>query len=134
PDRPVDVLLARAREREHDRPADELRHPPDGVEVALRAGGEARLDHVDAEVVQLPRDCELLLHVHGRAWGLLPVAEGRVEDLHPVHRHLLSAVPGTPGATNRPARGPRNKKATSGWSRPWRPREVGRLGAPPTLP
>src|SRR5438034_1201938 len=91
----VDVLLARAGEREDDRLRDHLRDAPDGLEVALRGGGEPRLDHVHAQVLELARDRELLLHVHGGAGRLLPVAQGRVEDLYPVHRRspLRQLVP-----------------------------------------
>src|SRR5213079_22118 len=95
---------------------DRLGHAPHGLEVALGGGGEAGLDHVHPQVLQLARDRELLLHVHGGAGRLLAVAQGGVEDLYPVHRRLLYASSSrkTPGATTRPARGPRNKKATGG--------------------
>ena len=52
----------------------------DRLEVARRRGGEARLDHVDAEVAQRPRDLELLPEVHRRAGRLLAVAQRGVED------------------------------------------------------
>src|SRR5204863_9695498 len=125
----VHVLLARAGEREDDRLRDRRGHAPDGLEVALGGGGEAGLDHVHPQVLQLARDRELLLHVHGGAGRLLAVAQGGVEDLYPVHGRLLYASSSrkTPGATNRPARGPRNKKATGGWSRPWHPLEKVRV-------
>jgi hypothetical protein len=85
-DRAVDVLLARARQREDDRARDGLGDLAHGLEVALRRRREAGLDHVDAQVLELARDDQLLLHVHRGARGLLPVAEGGVEDLYPVHR------------------------------------------------
>ena len=76
---------------------------PHGLEVALGRGGEAGLDHVDAELLELARDHELLLDVHRRARRLLAVAQRRVEDLYPVHRRLsLSATGPTSTATRAP--------------------------------
>ncbi len=105
----VNVLLAGPRERQHDGPGHGLGDPPDGLEVALRRRREAGLDDVDAEVLELARDRQLLLHVHGRTRRLLAVAERRVEDLYPVHHRLLSS-------DGPPVPWPRNKKATSGRS------------------
>ena len=51
-----------------------------------RRGGEAGLDDVDAELLELARDHQLLLDVHGRARRLLAVAQRGVEDLYAVHR------------------------------------------------
>jgi len=81
----VDVLLACPGERQNDRLRDDGGDATDGLVVALAGGGEAGLDHVDAEVLELARDRQLLLHVHGGTGRLLAVAEGGVEDLYAVH-------------------------------------------------
>src|SRR5581483_914743 len=51
-----------------------------GLEVARRGGGEAGLDDVHAEALELARDRELLLDVHRASGRLLAVAQGGVED------------------------------------------------------
>ncbi len=55
---------------------DQLDRPP----VLLGDAGEARLDPVDSEVVQQPRDLELLIRVEDDADRLLAVAERRVVE------------------------------------------------------
>ncbi|KOM38307.1 hypothetical protein LR48_Vigan03g168900 [Vigna angularis] len=60
--------------------ADLLSDHFDGHEVVVRGRGEARLNDVDAQVGQLPRDAELLLRGHGGAGRLLSVAEGGVQN------------------------------------------------------
>ena len=57
---------------------------PHGLEVADRGDREPGLDDVDPERGQGAGDLELLGHVHARARRLLAVAQGRVEDPHPV--------------------------------------------------
>ena len=79
----LDVGLSRARQAEDDGPRNGLGDAGYGVGVPLRGCGEASLDHVDPELLELPGDDHLLLHVHGRAWRLLAVAQRRVEDLEP---------------------------------------------------
>ena len=49
-----------------------------GVPVVLRDAREAGLDPVDAELVEQPRDLELLLRIEDDADGLLAVTERRV--------------------------------------------------------
>src|SRR5487761_1160885 len=78
----VDVLLGRPRQ-----PADHraLHLPRDclhRLEVTRRGDREARLDYVDAQARQLLGDLQLLLPVQGYPRGLLPIAQGRVEDPH----------------------------------------------------
>ena len=68
---------------------------PDGLdrlEVARRRGGEAGLDHVDAELAERARDLELLLEVHRRAGRLLAVAQRGVEDDDAVLRGFAHAA------------------------------------------
>ena len=62
-------------------PAHLARDQLDGLEVAGRGAGEARLDDVDAELFELLRDLELLLGGEGDAGGLLAVAQGGIEDV-----------------------------------------------------
>ena len=52
----------------------------DRLEIALRGDREARLDDVDAHLVEELGDLELLLEGHGGAGALLAVAQGGVED------------------------------------------------------
>src|SRR5688500_4961077 len=49
-------------------------------EIAVRRGGEAGLDHVDAHALQRARDAQLLVARHRGARALLAVAHGGVED------------------------------------------------------
>src|SRR3990172_5266498 len=55
-----------------------------------RVRGEAGLDRVDSEVVEDPRDLELVRRSEGHARRLLPVPEGRVEDADPAAFHLFA--------------------------------------------
>ena len=50
------------------------------LEVAVRRRGEAGLDHVDLEPLELARDAQLLVLGHRGAGRLLAVAQGGVED------------------------------------------------------
>ena len=50
------------------------------LEVAVRGDREARLDDVDAHLVEQRRDLQLLVEAHGGAGRLLAVAQGGVED------------------------------------------------------
>ena len=67
-----------------------------GLEVAGRGDREAGLDHIDPEPRELVRDLELLLLVQRDPRRLLPVAQGRVEDLYSV---LLTAVHVAPASS-----------------------------------
>src|SRR5581483_8948372 len=82
----VDVTLGRARERGDGRATpDFARDRGDGRGFAGRRRGEARLDHVDAEVRERVREAELRRRRKARARRLFAVAEGRVEDLYFAH-------------------------------------------------
>ena len=76
----VDVGLAAAGERRDDGLLRRARERLHGLEVAGRGRGEAGLDDVDAERLQVLKDEELVGEVHRAARGLLAVAEGGVED------------------------------------------------------
>ena len=141
-ERAVDVLLAGARQPEDDRLRHRVGDPPHGLEVALRRGREAGLDDVDAELLELARDHQLLLDVHGRARRLLAVAQRGVEDLYSVHRgspflprrHNRSRASCRGPETRKPravasARGPALVGARVPLSGPWHPRaRRGRAG------
>ena len=79
-ERLIDVLLAGAREAQHDRFGHGLTYALHRLEVAGRGSGEAGLDNIDVEPFELARDRDLLLDVHGRAGRLLAVAERGVEN------------------------------------------------------
>ncbi len=82
----------RPRQAQHHRRADRVGDAGDGLGIAERGGGEAGLDHIDAELLQLARDDDLLLHVHRRAGRLLAVAQRRVEDLYSFDGHRCPLV------------------------------------------
>ena len=58
----------------------------DRFEIPRRGDGEAGFDDVHAQLFQLPGQAQLLLHVHGKAGGLLAVAQGCIKNVHRVHR------------------------------------------------
>ena len=64
----------------------------DRLEIALRGDREARLDDVDAHLVEEVGDFQLFLERHGRAGALLAVAERGVEDHHAIPVAFANAV------------------------------------------
>ena len=80
----VDVGILGARQAADDAALDRGGDLGDGVEVALARRGEARLDDVDLHLLELPRDAQLLLGVHGRTDALLAVAKRGVKNQQPV--------------------------------------------------
>jgi 5-keto 4-deoxyuronate isomerase len=50
------------------------------LEIAARRYGKTGLDDVDAELVELPSDDDLLFRGQGDAGGLFTIPEGGVED------------------------------------------------------
>ena len=74
----VHVSAEGAGETPHLRPQPRALDQLDGPPVLLRDAGEAGLDPVDAELVQEPRDLELLLGIEDDADRLLAVAQRRV--------------------------------------------------------
>jgi hypothetical protein len=88
--RRLDVLAARARERRDGRPADGGRDCANALEISRRCPGEACLDDVDAESLELLGDLCLLMRLQRYAGRLLPVAQRRIENLDPAgHEHFL---------------------------------------------
>ncbi len=79
PARFTSLSLARAREHTVESLHRE-RHGADRVEVAGAGGGEARLDDVHPQPLELLADAHLLVPGHGRAGALLAVAHGGVEN------------------------------------------------------
>ena len=76
----VDVGLAAAGQSADDRAADVAGDFPHRLEIAGRGDGEARLDHVDAQLDQRLGEFHLFGQVHAGAGRLLAVAERGVED------------------------------------------------------
>ena len=120
PQRRIDVLFAGAREAEHDRLGHRLGDSMYRFEVAGRRGGEAGLDDIDVQPLELPRDRDLLLDVHRAARRLLAVAQRRVEDADVVgsggcpvvscgHR-VLSSLASERTAAPRPRGGRKRKR------------------------
>src|SRR5262249_43898603 len=79
------------------------------LEVALARDREPRLDHVDAEALELARERELLGEVHAAPGRLLAVAQRGVEDPDRLGRHGVILARARPA----PARGP--PPAAGGW-------------------
>jgi hypothetical protein len=75
-----DVVVVRAGEAADDGVLDDAGDGLHGLEVAVGRGGEAGLDDVDAELLELPRDADLLVTGHGGTGALLAVAERGVEN------------------------------------------------------
>ena len=86
----VDVALGAAGQARHGAVADGLGDGLHATEILGRGDGEARLDHVHTQGVQLTGHVQLLSQVHAAAGGLLAVAEGGVEDLDPFHVGIAS--------------------------------------------
>ena len=82
------------------------RHRAHGLEVALARDREARLDHVDAEPLELARERELLVQVHAAARRLLAVAQRGVEDAEQLSSLMASPLAGL-ASRGSPARSPR---------------------------
>ncbi len=55
---------------------------PHGFQVIRGGGREARFDHIHAQAGQRARHFQLFGAGHGRAGGLLAVAQGGVEDAY----------------------------------------------------
>ena len=81
---PVDIAQRRARQPADHRILDDLGDLGHRFEITLRGNGEARLDNVDAHLVQQARDLQLFGQGHGGAGGLFPIAHGGVEDLYAI--------------------------------------------------
>ena len=91
---PLDVPGDGPAERGNDRPAT---LPGDGLhrgEVVLRGHGEASLDDIHLERLQLAGHLQLLFQVHAATRRLLAVPEGRVEDGDPLGTHRSGGLPG----------------------------------------
>ena len=81
-DRPLRIPLLAAREGGD---ADPLRRKGDlshRLEVALRGGWEAGLDHIDLELGELPGDLQFLGNGQAGSWRLLTIAQRRIEDTY----------------------------------------------------
>jgi hypothetical protein len=76
----VDIGEVRAGEAADHRALGEPGDLADGLEVAFRGNGKARLDDVDAHLVEEGGDLELFLQGHGGAGRLFAVAQGGIED------------------------------------------------------
>jgi hypothetical protein len=79
-DAALDVAVVRAAQAAHGRVLDNVGDRAHRLEVAVRRGREAGLDHVDAHALQGTRDAQLLVARHGGARALFAVAHGGVED------------------------------------------------------
>ena len=55
-------------------------------EIAFGRDGESRLDHIDAQPVEVMRHAQLLRHIHAATRRLLAVAQRSVENRDAFHR------------------------------------------------
>ena len=85
---PVHRLLVRVRERGDDGLPHLARDGLHRLEVAGRTDGEAGLNDVDVQPIQLLRYLHLLFHRHPRPGGLFSVPERGVEDEHSVFHRI----------------------------------------------
>src|SRR6266852_3860746 len=74
-----DVAIVGTAQAGHRRVLDHARNRLHRLEIAVRRGREARLDHIHAHAFQLPRNAQLLLLGHRGTGALLAVAHGGVE-------------------------------------------------------
>src|SRR4029079_14247128 len=92
--RGVDVAAARPRERGDRCVPRHSRNCPDPLEVTGRGNRKARLDHVDAEPLEMLRDLRFLVRLKRYAGQLLALARRRGEDCDPAcHDAYLLAGP-----------------------------------------
>ena len=91
--RDVDILLHGPREGAYYRPCDGLGHLHDGIEVPRTRDGKARLDDVDAELLEGLRELYFLGRAELAPGNLLPVPQGGVENVNPAIRHKSDFQP-----------------------------------------
>jgi hypothetical protein len=91
---PGDVLRRRARQAADDRLRHFRRDRAHRLEIAIGCDREARLDDVDAHLLEVPRDLDFFRAGKRRAGALFAVAQRRVEDSYVVlvHDQLLKTV------------------------------------------
>ena len=82
PRRGIDVLLQRAGEAGDGRLLHGARDGGDGLGIARRGDGEARLDNIDPQRLELQRHANLLVEVHAVPRRLLAIAQGGVEETY----------------------------------------------------
>ncbi len=75
-----DIGPARPSQSGNDRPADQAGDGLDRCKIAVRGDGKTRLNHVDAEAVELVRQAQLLRMIHAATRRLLSIAKGRVKN------------------------------------------------------
>ncbi|MPN61110.1 hypothetical protein SDC9_208844 [bioreactor metagenome] len=80
-ERAVDVLFHKAGQTAHRGFFERLGDNPDGLEIFFGGNGEARLDDVHAEDLELLSQFQLFRDVHAVAGGLLAVPQRRVKYL-----------------------------------------------------
>jgi hypothetical protein len=80
--RALDISVLCARQTDHTRPAQFLGHFSDRLKISFRRRGKAGFDDVDTKFFQLPGDNYFLLRRHTGAWRLLPITQGRIENLY----------------------------------------------------
>ncbi len=87
-----DILFQGPGQGADGRGLDPLSDAVDGVEIPGARRGEARLDDVHAQLLELAGDLDLLFGVHGGAGALLPVTEGGVENDDMLFTHFLAFI------------------------------------------
>ncbi len=92
---PLDVRRAGPRQAGNDGPPNGRGNGLHRGKVAFRGDGEAGLDDVHAQPVELVRQAQLFLHVHAAPGRLLAVAQGRVEYRDPCSFHAEALLHGT---------------------------------------
>ena len=94
----ANVVLVGARQRADGRILDDLGNRLDGIEIARRSGGKARLDHIDPHFFQLAGNADLFFLGHRCAGALFAVAQGGVKNYQMLLVHELLRVVTAPCA------------------------------------
>ncbi len=87
----LNIVTGGARETGDDGPGHSGSDRLHGSEITVGGNGKPSLDDVHAQAVELASQADFLVHVHAAAWGLLTVAQSRVENRYPRAGHEKSS-------------------------------------------
>src|SRR5262249_42235610 len=62
------------------------------LEVSVGGNGESGFDNIHSKLLELKRHAQLLVHIHAATRRLLSIAQGRIENQHPVVAHLKPSL------------------------------------------
>ncbi len=88
-ERGIDIGLYRSGEGRYTAALDFRRYSARRIQIAWRSDGETGLDDVGTEFLDLVREPELFLAIHGKARRLFAIAQRGIENLHGIHSPSL---------------------------------------------